>query len=173
MASWLLTEGYVEYRYRRFFDSDEFPTASDQTGLLWTAGALGELRFGWARLTGRFAYDRNNTRPGYDFNGYNRWSVDLGLPIEFSVPGFDGQPKQVIVTPTWGYSEARYDDPNWIIDPWTIRKDKETRLGGVIDVQLYQNWGLRTTITQQWIISNLPNYDLRNFTVAFGPTARF
>ena len=173
MTSWLSTEGFVEVRNRTFFNSDEFPTASQQTGLLWTAGALGEMRYGWARLTGRFAYDRNNTLPGFDYYGYNRWSVDLGLPIEFSVPGFDGQPKQVIVTPTWGYSEARYDDPNWIVDPFTIRKDKETRLGGVIDVQLYQNWGLRTTITQQWIISNIPNYDLKNFTVAFGPTARF
>ena len=27
-----LAEGYVEHRSRRFFDSDEFPTASDQTG---------------------------------------------------------------------------------------------------------------------------------------------
>ena len=53
------------------------------------------------------------------------------------------------------------------------RQDRETRVGGVIDVQLYQNWGLRTTITHSWIISNLPNYDMKNFAVAFGPTARF
>ncbi len=100
-------------------------------------------------------------------------SVDVGLPIEFSVPGFDGTQRQVVVTPTYGYSETRYDDPNWIIDPFVTRQDRETRVGGVIDIQLYQNYGLRTTITQTWIISNLPNYDTKNFTVAFGPTARF
>src|SRR4029453_1403741 len=34
LAPWALSEFYVEHRYRRFFDSDEFPTASDQTGTL-------------------------------------------------------------------------------------------------------------------------------------------
>ena len=130
--------------------------------------------FGFARLTTRVGYDRNNARPGFDFNSYNRWSVDVGLPIEFSVPGWtDGVARQVIVTPTAGYSDARYDDPNWIIDPFVARYDRETRVGGIVDVQLYQNWGLRTTITQTWINSNLPNFDMKNFSVAFGPTARF
>lgn len=174
LASWATAEGYVEHRYRRFFDSDEYPTASDQTGTLTTAAILTELRFGFARLTTRLGYDRNNARPGYDFNSYDRWSIDAGVPIEFSVPGWiDGVPRQVIVTPTAGYSESTYDDPNWIVDPFVTRRDRETRVGGVIDVQLYQNWGLRTTILQTWINSNLPNYDMKNFSVAFGPTARF
>ena len=109
----------------------------------------------------------------YDFNSYNRFSIDFGVPIEFSVPGFDGAPRQIIITPTYGYSETRFDDPNFIIDPFLVRFDKETRVGGVIDVQLYQNWGLRTTVMQTWIMSNIPNYDMNNFAVAFGPTARF
>jgi hypothetical protein len=173
LGSYGLAEGYVEHRYRRFFDSDEFPTASEQTGNLFTAAVNAELRFGWLRLTGRFAYDRNNARKFFDYNSYDRFSIDVGLPIEFSVPGLDGVRRQVIVTPTYGYSETRYDDPNWIIDPFLVRGDRETRAGGVIDVQLYQNWGLRTTVTHTWIMSNLPNFDMKNFTVAFGPTARF
>jgi hypothetical protein len=168
-----LAEGYVEHRYRRFFDSDEFPTASEQTGNLLTAAINTELRFGVVKLTTRVGYDRNNARKFFDYNSYDRFSVDVGLPIEFSVPGFDGTQRQVVVTPTYGYSETRYDDPNWIIDPFVTRQDRETRVGGIIDIQLYQNYGLRTTITQTWIISNLPNYDTKNFTVAFGPTARF
>jgi hypothetical protein len=173
-----LAEGFVEHRFRRFFDSDEFPTASDQTGHLTTAAVNAELRFGWARLTSRFGFDRNNARSHhaftlYDFNSYNRFSIDFGVPIEFSVPGFDGVPRQIIITPTYGYSETRYDDPNFIVDPFLARFDKETRVGGVVDVQLYQNWGLRTTVTHTWIMSNLPNYDMKNFSVAFGPTARF
>jgi hypothetical protein len=168
-----LAEGYVEHRYRRFFDSDEFPTASNQTGNLLISAINAELRFGFLRLTTRVGYDRNNARALFDFNSYDRFSVDVGLPIEFSVSSFDGTPRQVVITPTYGYSETRYDEPNWIVDPFTVRFDRETRLGGVIDVQLYQNWGLRTTITQTWILSNLPNYDMKNFSVAFGPTARF
>lgn len=173
LGSYGLAEGYVEHRYRRFFNSDEFPTASEQTGNLLTAAINTELKFGFLRLTTRVGYDRNNARRFFDYNSYDRWSVDVGVPIEFSVPGFDGNARQVVITPTAGYSETRYDDPNWIVDPFVTRQDRETRVGGVIDVQLYQNYGLRTTITHTWIISNLPNFDTKNFTVAFGPTARF
>ncbi|MDQ8727941.1 tetratricopeptide repeat protein [Bradyrhizobium sp. LHD-71] len=171
LGSFGLAEGYIEHRHRRFFDSDEFPTASEQTGNLTTAAINAELRFGVVRLTTRVGFDRNNAR--FDYNSYDRWSADVGLPMEFSVPGFDGAPRQVVVTPTAGYSDTRYDEPNWIVDPFVFRKDREARVGGIIDVQLYQNYGLRTTITHTWIDSNLPNYDLKNFTVAFGPTARF
>ena len=173
LGSYGVAEGYVEHRYRRFFDSDEFPTASEQTGNLLTAAINTELRFGIVKLTTRVGYDTNDTRRFFEFNSYHRYSIDAGLPIEFSVPGFDGTPRQVVVTPTAGYSETRYNEPNWIVDPFTTRLDKEARVGGIIDVQLYQNWGLRTTITQSWIDSNLPNFEMKNFTVAFGPTARF
>lgn len=173
LASWIFSEGYVEARYRRFFDSIEFPTASDQTGWLTTAAINTEFRFGFVKLTTRMGFDRNNAREFFDFNSYNRWSIDAGLPIEFSVPGLDGTARQVVVTPTAGYSESRYDEPNFFVDPFTTRHDRETRVGGVIDVQLYQNWGLRTTIQQLWIDSNLPNYTMKNFSVSVGPTARF
>lgn len=168
-----LAEGYIEHRYRRFFNSDEFPTAAEQTGNLMTAAINAELRFGFVRLTTRVGYDINNARRGFDYNSYDRWSADVGLPIEFSVPGFDGTPRQVIVTPAVGYSETRYEQPNFIVDPFVTRRDREARVAGIIDVQLYQNYGLRTTITHTWINSNLPNYDIKNFTVAVGPTARF
>lgn len=169
-----LAEAYVEHRYRRFFNSDEFPTASLQTGNLLTAAVNSEIRFGGVRVTSRIGYDRNNARPGLDFNSYQRYSADVGIPIEFAVPSlFDNGWRQIIVTPAAGYSEVRYDEANWIVDPFVTRRDREIRLGGVLDVQLYQNYGIRTTVTQTWIDSNLPNFDTRNFTVAIGPTARF
>jgi hypothetical protein len=180
-----VAEGYVEHRNRRFFNSDEFPTAFLQTGNLLTSAILTELRFGVVKLTTRVGYDRNEAREQVfvDFfgnpvltvhpNNYHRYSVDVGLPIEFSVPGFDGVARQVVITPTAGYSETRYADPDPLVDPDVRRLDKEARVGGIIDVQLYQNWGVRTTITQSWINSSLPNYEMKNFTVAFGPTARF
>jgi hypothetical protein len=181
-----VAEGYVEHRYRRFFSSDEFPTADLQTGSLLTSAILTELRLGGGfKFTTRLGYDRNEARQQIftDFfgtpvlavhpNNYHRYTVDIGLPIEFSVPGFDGVARQVVITPTAGYSETRYADPDPLVDPDVRRLDKETRVGGIIDVQLYQNWGLRTTITQSWINSSLPNYEMKNFSVAFGPTARF
>ncbi|ETR76885.1 hypothetical protein X566_04000 [Afipia sp. P52-10] len=174
LGSFGLAEAYVEHRSRRFFNSDDFPTASEQTGNLLTAAVNSELRFGGIRLTSRFGYDRNNARSGFDFNSYQRYSADVGVPIEFSVPSlFDNARRQIVLTPTAGYSETRYDEANMIIDPLVVRRDRETRVGGILDVQLYQNYGIRTVVTHTWIDSNLPNFDTRNFTVAVGPTARF
>jgi hypothetical protein len=185
LGSYGIAEGYVEHRHRRFFNSDEFPTAALQTGNLLTSAIITELRFGIVKLTTRVGYDRNEAiqQVFTDFfgtpvlavhpNNYHRYTFDVGLPIEFSVPGFDGIQRQVVITPTAGYSETRYADPDPLVDPDIRRLDRETRVGGIIDVQLYENWGLRTTITQTWINSSLPNYELKNFSVAFGPTARF
>ena len=167
-------EGYFEWRFRRFYNSLEYPTAAEQTGNLFTTAVNTELRFGIVRLTGRVGYDRNSARFDVDFNSFNRWSGDVGLPIEFSVPSLIGDGRrQIIVTPTAGYSDTRYDEANFIIDPFTTRHDREVRVGGVIDVQLYERYGLRATIMHTWIDSNIPNFEMKNFSVAFGPTARF
>ncbi|WP_204322767.1 hypothetical protein, partial [Streptococcus pneumoniae] len=73
------------------------------------------------------------------------------VPIEFSVPSlFDDARRQIVITPTAGYSETRFDEANWIIDPFVARRDRETRVGGILDVQLYQNYGIRTVVTHTW-----------------------
>ena len=118
------------------------------------------------------AFDRNEAKGLFDYNSYHRYSVDVGLPFEFSVP-FAGTRRQVVVTPTAGFSDTRYDMPNFIVDPFVTRHDREVRVGGIFDVQLYQNFGLRTQVMQTWIDSNLPNFTMKNLSVAIGPTARF
>lgn len=185
LGSYGIAEGYVEHRHRRFFSPDDFPTAHLQTGNLLTSAVMTEIRFGIVKLTTRVGYDRNEALQqiftdifgdpvlALHPNNYHRYSVDFGLPIEFSVPGFDGTQRQVVITPTAGYSETRYADPDPLVSATIRRLDKETRVGGIIDVQLYENWGLRTTINQLWVDSSLPNYTMKNFSVAFGPTARF
>jgi tetratricopeptide (TPR) repeat protein len=165
-----LVEAYVEQRRRRFFDSDNFATSSQQTGDLMTAAVAAELRYGILHWTTRLAYDQN--RAVFSFNSYDRWSIDVGVPIEFNVP-IAGLGHQIVFTPAAGYSYTPFRDPNPIVDPFTTRRDNEVRLGAIVDFQIYQNFGLRTQITQTWIRSNLPNYTTKNFTVAVGPTARF
>jgi hypothetical protein len=166
----LLLEAYVENRYRHFYDSTNFPTSSQQTGNLTTAAIATELRYGFLHFTTRLGYDRSST--AFAYTSYDRWSVDVGAPIEFVVP-INGVGHQIVFTPTAGYSYAPYKGPDPLIDPLTTRVDRETRVGGIIDLQIYQNIGLRTQITQSWVHSTLPNFTMKNFAVAFGPTARF
>jgi hypothetical protein len=131
---------------------------------------LTELRYGFFHLTTRGSYDVN--RAIFSYNSYDRWSLDIGLPFEFNVP-IAGMSHQIVFTPTGGVSYTPYRQPNPLVDPFTNRLDRETRVGGILDIQIYQNFGIRTQVTQTWINSTLPNFTMKNFTVAFGPTARF
>lgn len=163
-------EAYAETRHRTFYDSNDFPTSSQQTGNISTVAVTTDLRYGLFHLTTRGSYDAN--RAIFTYNSYDRWSIDIGLPFEFNVP-IAGMSRQIVFTPTAGLSYTPYRQPNPLIDPFTNRLDRETRLGGILDVQVYQNFGIRTQVTQTWINSTLPNFTMKNFTVAFGPTARF
>jgi hypothetical protein len=166
----LLVEAYAENRHRTFYDSTNFPTASQQTGNLSTLAVATDFRYGWFHWTTRASYDLN--RSPFTYNSYDRWSIDVGLPFEFNAPIF-GQSHQIVFTPTGGVSYTPYRLPNPLIDPFTNRHDSETRVGGILDFQIYQNFGIRTQVTQTWVKSTLPNYTTKNFTVAVGPTARF
>lgn len=165
-----LLEAYVEERHRDFSDSANFPTASQQTGDLLSAGVTSDLRFGAWHWATRIGYDQN--RAVFDFNSYKRYSIDMAFPVEFTLPVF-GAARQFVVSPTIGYSWADYSSADPMIDPAVARYDREQRYGVIFDAQVYQNMGLRTQVQYSKIDSNLPNYTTNNFSISVGPTARF
>jgi tetratricopeptide (TPR) repeat protein len=166
-----LIEGYIEGRYRNFFDSLNYPLASQQTGTLLTSAVITDFTLmpGLHSVT-RAGYDEN--RAIFDYNSYRRYSIDVALPFEFVLSPF-GTPHQFVIAPTAGYSWANYIAPNPIIDPMTIRRDREQRYGAIFDAQLVNNVWLRTQIQYAKIDSSLPNFTTSNFSVGFGPTLRF
>lgn len=170
LSDYGLLEGYVEGRHRTFSNSTYYPTSSEQTGDLLSAAITSDLRFGSLHWTTRVGYDQN--RAVFDYNSYNRYSVDVAVPIEFSLALF-GAPHQFVVAPTAGYSWAKYAAPNLIVDPNVIRSDREQRYGTIFDAQLVDNIGVRTQIQYSKIQSSLPNYTTSNFSVSVGPTVRF
>lgn len=98
-----LAEAYVETRHRRFSDSVNYPTASEQSGDLLTAAVTTDLKFGALHWTTRVGYDEN--RAVFDYNSYKRYSIDVAFPFEFALSVF-GAPRQFVVAPTAGYSWA-------------------------------------------------------------------
>jgi hypothetical protein len=165
-----VVEPSFEYRQRDFFDTVNFPTASMQTGhLMTTAFAAEGVVPGWMKYAVRAAYDRNDT--AFDWQTYDRWGVDVGVPIEFVTTWFGA--RQWVVTPNAGFSWVRYAGPDPIVDPMTTRRDTDWRVGTIVDVQIAQNFGARLQVGYEKNNSNLPNYTFNNFTVAFGPTLRF
>jgi len=167
-------EPSVEYRHRSFHSITDFPTSNQQTGGLLTAAVRAEgalaPQLGWFA---RVAYDRNQTdNSAFNFNTYNRWSADVGLPIPFAI-NWDNAPHQFVVTPLAGIGYVPYAIANPTVDPNIVRKDREWRGGVLFDAQIYANYGIRTQLMFTENSSNLSNYRSSNYSISIGPTARF
>ena len=163
-----------EYRDRQYKDSLDYPTASELTGKLHTVASTAEgVLFGVLPYSARGALDWNRTDRAVDnFNSYDRVSADLAFPIPFTIPWFD-EPRQAVFTPAAGVSRTNYLAPNILIDPDIARLDKEWHVSASLDVQIYGNFGLRTQVYYTRTTSSLPNFDMDNLAVSFGPTVRF
>jgi hypothetical protein len=138
--------------------------------LMTAAMAAEGLIPGWTKWAVRLAYDRNDAQ--FDAFSYDRWSVDVGIPIEFATD-WGGGARRWVITPNVGHSWTNYIAPDPIVDPLVVRRDREWRAGGTIDMQIYESFGLRTQLQYVRTKSDLVNYDNSNFSVAFGPTLRF
>lgn len=174
-ANWLSVEPFVEGRQRRFEVSAEYPLAREQTGRLWASGvflqgAVGSFLGADIRWQLRAAYVRNDVRIRYDYNSYDQFAIDVGLPIEFDGPW--GARRWAFV-PTFGYANYDYDNANPIVDPVRKRRDSEIRVGALLDVPIYEFAGFAVQLNYSEIGSRIRNYDQQNFSVAIGPTLRF
>jgi hypothetical protein len=166
-----VVEPSFEYRQRDFSNTVNFPTAALQTGQLMTAAIAAEgLVPNLSKWAVRLAYDHNDAN--FDGFSYDRWSIDVGIPIEFATNWGYGA-RRWVVTPNAGYSWVNYLAPDPTVDPVVLRHDREWRVGGTIDTQIYESFGIRTQLQYVRIRSDLANYDTSNFSVAFGPTLRF
>lgn len=167
----IVVEPFIEYRDRTFLNSRDYPTASDQSGQLWTAGLLaqGDLWGPAVRWQARLAGARNDARRG--FNAYDQISADLAFPIEFD--GLWPGTRKWTLLPTVGWSQTTYDQPNFIVDPFVRRKDREWRVGALLDAQIHDWFGLALQVQYTVVNSNLRNYDTNNLSVVFGPTVKF
>ena len=167
----MVVESTFEYRNRKFYDSADYPTASDQTGDLYTyALAAGGLIYGPVRWLARVGYDWS--RADLAFWSYQRPFIDLGMPIAFVVPWF-GTNRTWLLTPYIGASYAQYDEPNPAVDPDAKRRDREWHVGATLDAELATNAGLRLNVHYTRNDSNVANYAYRNFAVSVGPAVRF
>lgn len=166
----LIEPGY-EIRRRSFRNSSDVPNATEQRGRLHTGFVnisgtfLPELRWNT-----RVAFNRGDAR--VDHNSYRSVAVDVGLAYEFLPPMIESARKWTL-SPFVGFSNTRYDEANWIVDPTTRRRDREWRVGTSLDMPIWANAGLGLMLQYTSVKSNIPNYSTKNFSATFGPTVRF
>jgi tetratricopeptide (TPR) repeat protein len=165
----LVFDSAFEYRNRKYFDSTDYPNASQQTGDLYTFATSGTGRlYGPVRWLFRTGYDWNSS--GFEFWSYKRPFVDVGLSNPVLMPWFN---RSWLFTAYAGLSKTSYSQPDPSVDPAITREDREWHLGLNIDADLAWNVGMRLNLYYQNNDSNLETFAYKNFAVSFGPTIRF
>jgi hypothetical protein len=167
---WSFELGYERSR-RDFHNTDDYPTAEDQTGLADTGYfiASGPLAFGWTWYA-RAAITQNDAHAVWQ--SYDQRTADLFLSYTFQVPLL-GADRQITILPFAGILDADYDGVDPLVDPNIVRKDLERRIGIGIDLELAEGVGFSARYQQSKTDSTLPNYALENRSVYFGPTFKF
>jgi hypothetical protein len=168
-TSKLVLESAFEYRNRRYFNSDDYPDARDQTGDLFTVSAgAGGMFYGSTRWFIRAGYEWNSADKAWW--SYQRPFGDIGLSHPVVMPwGY----KAWLFSVYGGASKQDFSRPDPNIDPDVTRDDWEWHVGLNVDAEFTANFGMRVNVSFQKNESNLTNYTYQNFAVSFGPTLRF
>ncbi len=168
-----LTPG-VEYRDRWFANSQNYPTASGQSGGQWIGYLFGTglvsapLGLSWQ---GRVSFtDASAIYRPYAFRDV---SIDVGLPYAFAPPAFAHTASLWTLTPAVGFSYTPYDAADPIVDPYTTRVDRQWRVSATLEATFYKTLGFTLQVQYLHTDSTLPNYRLQDFIVAAGPSFRF
>jgi tetratricopeptide (TPR) repeat protein len=167
---WNLEVG-IERTRRSFYSSDEYATASDQTGYLQTlyGTAQGPLLGGWTWSV-RGALGDNDARQSW--LGYRQRGADLSL-IYATAWNVLGNWRRITFIPFAGIIRTDYDAADPLVDPSMAREDLERRVGIAVDAQVTERIGLGVRMQYSRTDSNIINYDTNNLSVFGGPTIRF
>jgi hypothetical protein len=160
---------FVEIVQQSYRNSRLYPLASQLNGTLSTyalqAAAPIDANLNWQT---RVAYAHDSTV--YGPYGYDEFFADVWLPWNFSLP-WDS--RKWTLTPTAGVSYWQYKAPDPTIDPTTTERNLGWRVGLGLDVPIQGKLYLGLLVQYQAILSNIPAFAMRDFSVAAGPSLKF
>lgn len=122
------------------------------------------------RLDTRGFYRRGDAQ--FVFNTYDQWAAEAALTFEFAPP-FASITRNWSVAPFVKLLDTRFGSSNPFIDPATVQHDTMWSTGAIFNTPINSWFGLSTAIQYDHTDSTVQNYRLNNFSVMFGPTARF
>ena len=103
---------------------------------------------------------------------FSQQGIEATIRYEFDPP-LDTFPRRWSFVPYAKLIFTQFDAPNPFVDAFNVRKDTEWRAGFALDMPLTGTFGLSGLVQWANVSSAIPNYRNRNFSVLFGPTARF
>ena len=161
----------VEWRYADYATNVGTPTASFATGNAYSGGFISTVKLSDDLAFESRTYYRRGTA-SFDFQSYYQWAQSAALTISFA-PLVKSSPYQWSLAPYARYIRTAFDAANPYIDPNVAQLDNEWTGGVVLTAPLDGTFGLSATVQYDYTASTLPNYELRDFSVMAGPTARF
>jgi hypothetical protein len=162
-----------EFEWRRadFRTGDIVPVSGFDTGDWFTSS----LSASWTiaqqiKLDARGLYRRGDS--AFVFQSFDQWAIEAALTLEFAPP-FVWMSRNWSIAPFARWIDTRFDAPNPFIDPLTARSDGQWSVGALFNAPVTKTFGVSAAVQYDKTNSSLPNYRLENFSVMFGPTARF
>ena len=122
------------------------------------------------RLDSRGLYRTGDA--AFAYNAFDQWGAESALTFEFGPPAA-WITRNWSVSPFVKYLETKFGAPNPLIDPAVAQHDTLWSTGVIFNAPLTSTIGLSTAIQYDHTSSTIQNYRLNNFSVMFGPTARF
>ncbi|MEQ9689548.1 MAG: tetratricopeptide repeat protein [Bauldia litoralis] len=164
-------EPTFEYKNRSYYNSDDYPDATDQTGDFFTYAVdfNAEVTDNIAVLS-RLAF--YNNQAAADYQSYDQYTVSLAMLIGFDLLGVED----------WSLSPfARYSYTSFKgIAPTeayaaldTKRRDNLWSVGANLEIPLRENIAFGVAVEYSKNVSNLDRDDYENLSVIFGPQGRF
>jgi hypothetical protein len=162
-------EPYVEYRDRKFYDTDDYPTDSDRTGELVTYAVYGTAAPGDAvRWTARGGFNDNDAEA--EHHSYDEYFIDMSMRLQFDPFAASARPWALTPFAAAYWTDYAAPDP---VDPATEREDFEWRAGARLDVPFGEHAGLGILMQYNVNNSNVRQFEYDNLQVTAGPTVSF
>jgi len=160
---------FVEVVQQGYRGSSFYPLAGGLSGTLVTAGLqaagpIGPQLFWQSRLT------LSHDDAVFDPYGYNSFGADLWFPWTFSIWG-DGS--TFTLAPTAGVTFWDYKAPDIAIDPLTVPRNLEWRLGLGLDVPIWNRFALGLLVQYRNVSSNIPAFSMHDLSISAGPAIKF
>ncbi len=176
MGRWIFADGWFvepqfEFKARDYYDTVDYPDASDQTGDLYTYALNAGGRFSddvtWL---GRIGFADNYAAKAYQ--SYDQYFANLALQVAFDAFGKEGWS----VTP---FASISYTDFKGIAPPEefagfkTMREELFWGVGANLEMPLREGIALGVGIEYNRNQSNLDRDDYENLKIVIGPQGRF
>lgn len=160
-----------EWRRADFRTGDVVPVSGFNSGNWYTTGLTASAQIAQRiKLDMRGLYRRGDS--ALPFQSFDQWAAEAALTFEFAPP-FEMMSRNWSIAPFVRRIETRFDAANPFIDPLTVRRDGQWSVGALFNAPVTRAFGISAAVQYDKTTSSLPNYRLDNFSVMFGPTARF